>query len=69
MKERRFRGKVGWAPLTDYIAIREDGGYVVHKIDPSVFGADGSIEKCAAFDLEYCLAMVKCGAWEELQYE
>jgi hypothetical protein len=65
-KERRFRGKVGWAPLTDYIAIRFDGGYVVHKNDPNLFGADGSEVKIDAYTLEYCLFQIECGNWMEL---
>ena len=66
MTERRFRGKGGWAPLTDYIAIREDGGYVVHKFVPDIVGADGKAHRCDAFDLKYCLEQVRVGNWEEL---
>lgn len=68
-RERKFRGKFYpncWAPLTDHILIREDGGYVVHKNDPNIFGADGSATKIECYTLEYCLAMVECGQWVEI---
>jgi hypothetical protein len=67
--ERRFRSKYFpncWAPLTEYIAIREDGGYVVHKKDPNIFGADGSEVKLDCYNLDYCLEMVRLGAWVEI---
>ena len=56
--ERRFRGRKGWAPLTDYIAVQKDSSYVVRK--------DGSRHKCDAYSSVYCVAQKENGAWEEL---
>jgi hypothetical protein len=63
MTERRFRGQRGWAPNTDYIAVRDGEGYVVHKPDK-----EGKVIefKVHAYSLEYCLSQVDCGAWKEI---
>ena len=55
---RKFKGKNGWAPNTDYILVNDTGSFVIRK--------DGTQYEVAAYSLEYCLAQVECGNWEEL---
>jgi hypothetical protein len=59
--ERQFRGLKGWAPDTDYIEVNLGGRFVVKK--------DGTRITVHAYSLEYCLAQVGFGNWEEINVE